>query len=72
MACNIFSSKLYFFLTFVFLETVLKNWESLVTSTNGEFTTEILANFVDENFDEPGCELEECQPDDFNEEVLAQ
>uniref|UniRef100_A0A914DHT7 Trehalase n=1 Tax=Acrobeloides nanus TaxID=290746 RepID=A0A914DHT7_9BILA len=50
-------------------ETVLKNWESLVTSTNGEFTTEILANFVDENFDEPGCELEECQPDDFNEEI---
>lgn len=52
-------------------ETVLKNWESFVSTTNGEFTPEILANFVKANFNDPGCELEECQPDGYNDDIGA-
>lgn len=48
--------------------TTLTAWKQLVAETGGVISTDVLVAFISENFDEPGFELEDHQPEDFNTE----
>lgn len=48
--------------------TTLSEWRALVAEHNGTVAPEILMNFLNEHFEQPGNELEEHYPEDFNTE----
>lgn len=48
--------------------TTLTAWKQLITETGGVIVTDVLLNFINEHFDQPGGELEDHQPIDFNTE----
>ncbi|KAI6187160.1 Trehalase [Aphelenchoides besseyi] len=51
-------------------ETVITNWNIVwaASSQEGAISREVLQAFVDEHFDQPGNELEECFPEDWNQD----
>ncbi|KAI6212260.1 Trehalase [Aphelenchoides fujianensis] len=51
-------------------ETVLTNWNILwaAASQDGAISKEVLMAFIEEHFDAPGNELEECAPEDWNQD----
>jgi hypothetical protein len=54
-----------------FSETTLAAWNLLLGSAeNAQIDLTSLSNFVQEHFDQPGGELEDHQPIDFNAEVV--
>jgi alpha,alpha-trehalase len=46
--------------------TTLAAWRQLVAQTGGVIVTDVLLAFINEHFDQPGGELEDHQPEDFN------
>lgn len=50
------------------LVTTLAAWKVLVAETGGSVAPEVLLAFVNEHFEQPGCELEDYLPVDFNTE----
>jgi len=48
--------------------TTLSEWRALVAETGGIIAPEVLLNFVNEHFEQPGGELEDHQPEDFTTE----
>jgi alpha,alpha-trehalase len=46
--------------------TTLAAWKQLVAQTGGVISTDVLLPFINEHFEEPGCELEEHHPEDFD------
>jgi alpha,alpha-trehalase len=48
--------------------TTLTEWRALVVEHNGVVPSEILLNFLNEHFEQPGGELEDHVPEDFNTE----
>lgn len=49
-----------------FAETTLHDWHELIAS--GQIDENLLRRFVESHFDEPGGELDTCEPSDFDPE----
>lgn len=50
--------------------TTLAAWRELVSQSGGSVTIEVLKAFVEEHFEDPGCELEEHKPEDHTEQTF--
>jgi len=48
--------------------TTLNEWRALVLEHNGTVPKEVVMNFLNEHFEQPGGELEDHAPEDFNSE----
>lgn len=46
----------------------LAEWRELIAKTDGNVPTEVLLDFINRHFEQPGCELEDHLPSDFNTE----